>query len=346
MFSRLFNKLEQGCLSLIIYFRKIFEPGNDENIPRNIEKKKQRTKLDKKIDTSQPVLRRRSRRIKKRYSSYILNTPPTSDTEDVDLKTAIMLSQVSAEMNTDNNKNTEDVVHDKNKSVEVKENENRDEDLVGCKKDENEEGSEQENIKTSGTGSGSEKERASKDQKVKEKYSSQTQESERNVKESTSKNETYNQKINEKETGKIEIENDHESDDNDEYTKLLKHSYTCMVKVDELIKFRMHDRNATRVNGKTYLKEMVKYIPIQDPIMMAVDLEDGSAILWEGNHRITCASNMKFGQYPEYVRVKFFITNLQGEVNYLGMRPRLKIVPKELQMWTCDCHFGLKTNCN
>ena len=114
-----------------------------------------------------------------------------------------------------------------------------------------------------------------------------------------------------------------------------------MVKVDELIKFRMHDRNKTRANDKTSLKEMEKYtkktktIPIQDPIRMAVDIEDGSAIRWGGNHRITCANNMKLGQYPEFVRVKFFSTNLKCELNYLG---RLKFVPKELQTWTCGCH--------
>ena len=73
-----------------------------------------------------------------------------------------MLSQVdSAEMNTDGNKNTEDVVHDKNKNVEDKENEHRDED-EGCKKDENEERCEQENFKTSDSGSDNEKGRASK----------------------------------------------------------------------------------------------------------------------------------------------------------------------------------------
>ena len=82
----------------------------------------------------------------------------TSVTEDVNFKTAIMLSQVdSAEMNTDDNINREDVVHDKNKNVEEKENEHRNEDS-GSKKDENE----QENIKTSDSGCGNEKERASK----------------------------------------------------------------------------------------------------------------------------------------------------------------------------------------
>ena len=94
-----------------------------------------------------------------------------------------------------------------------------------------------------------------------------------------------------------------------------------------------------------YIKK-TKTIPIQDPIRMAVDLEDGSAILCEGNHRITCVNNMKLGQYPEFVRVKFFSMNLEGEVNYLGMRSRLKMLPKELQAWTCGCHVGLKTNYN
>ena len=81
---------------------------------------------------------------------------------DIDIKTAIMFSQVdSAEMNTDDNNNTEDVVHDKNKKVEEKENEHRDEGS-GCKKEGNEERSEHENIKTSDSGSDNEKGRASK----------------------------------------------------------------------------------------------------------------------------------------------------------------------------------------
>ena len=106
------------------------------------------------------------------------------------------------------------------------------------------------------------------------------------------------------------------------------------------------------MKDKRYLTKLQKYIkengniPTEDPIVLAIDREDGTAMLWEGNHRLTCVSNLKEGDYPEFIRVKFFFANLEDEVNFQGKIPRLKETPQSWPTWLCGCYLGFHTNYN
>ena len=61
--------------------------------------------------------------------------------------------------------------------------------------------------------------------------------------------------------------------------------------MEDLIRFRTHDGKVSIVRSKTYLNKMkmvikkTNTIPLNDPITMAVDIEKGIGLLWEGNHR-------------------------------------------------------------
>ena len=125
-----------------------------------------------------------------------------------------------------------------------------------------------------------------------------------------------------------------DSDEDDEYTRMLRHARKCKVKTRQLVDFRTHDRRKVMVNDKKYLQEMKKYIkkhhliPSNAPITLAVDKDLGSALLWEGNHRITCIHEMKDDEFPEFVKVQFVAINLSQSTNYLGYLPKLPSVPK------------------
>ena len=127
-----------------------------------------------------------------------------------------------------------------------------------------------------------------------------------------------------------------EDEHEDAYSKLLKYAGTCMIRTRKLVEYRTHDRNKIRVNDKRYLRKLKGYIkkpchiPISEPIKLGIDLENETALLWEGNHRITYIDGMKAGDYPQFVKTQLIFMNLKGQTNYRGQSPRLKKVPKKL----------------
>ena len=116
----------------------------------------------------------------------------------------------------------------------------------------------------------------------------------------------------------------------DEYSKLLRHAGTCMMRTRELVEYRTHGRNKIRVNDKRYLPKLKGYIkkhchiPRSEPIKLAIDLENETALLWEGNHRITCIDGMTAGDNPQFVKTQLIFVNLKGQTNYRGKSPRLR----------------------
>ena len=46
----------------------------------------------------------------------------------------------------------------------------------------------------------------------------------------------------------------------DEYSKLLRHTGTCMIRTGEFVEYRTHDRNKIRVKDKRYLTNVKGYI--------------------------------------------------------------------------------------
>ena len=239
-------------------------------------------------------LRRRSR-IKKRFSHYIVNTPPSSPDEFADLQTSILLSKTESDQNlqiTDDQNGTSPSRNTNKKAVRLHW-------LVDQIK-ENKLASVVDNI----------------DKKRRHQYGETTREDLEGREEVT-------QEIKDKEPTN-EVVKSQGSECDDEHRRMLQHVMTCKIKSKELIRYKMHDRYVARMNSKGYLLKLRKYIkerkeiPTNEPIIMAIDKENEAAILWEGNLRITCISNMKDEEYPEYVRVKFILMNLKAEVNYMA----------------------------
>ena len=193
-------------------------------------------------------LRRRSK-IKKRYSDFIMNTPPSSFDDDADLECALLISQnvqekknIHSPVCEDNETSNESEANDKIKEANIS-NEKKAMRLLKCI----------DNI---------------------------------NNKKSTKGENLKHGKVEKK--GKI-ADNLNNTEVEDEYTKLLQHSSLCKIKTTQLIAYRTHDRNTVRVKDKRYLAKLQKYIkengniPTEDPIVLAIDREDGTAVLWEGN---------------------------------------------------------------
>ena len=137
----------------------------------------------------------------------------------------------------------------------------------------------------------------------------------------------------------------------DEYANTLKHHDSCRIKTRQLIKYRMIERNGNGTKGKKYLQQLKQFIknshiiPSADPISLAVDRETGRAVIWDGNHRLSCVQNLKDGEYPEFVKVNIFQRNLDGESGCSG--EKLHDVPflrGEWPTFICGCHLGFDTS--
>ena len=87
-------------------------------------------------------------------------------------------------------------------------------------------------------------------------------------------------------------------------------------------------------------------IPNSDKITLAVDKDKGTAVIWDGNHRLTCASNLRKCDYPDYVRIKIIFMSLDSIRNYKGEQPKLPNLPKSWPTWLCGCHLGFTTVAN
>ena len=85
-------------------------------------------------------------------------------------------------------------------------------------------------------------------------------------------------------------------------------------------------------------------MPTDAPITLAVDKVLGSALLWDGNHRITCVDKMKDGEFPEFVKVNFTFINLSDSTNYLGNLPKVPSVPNQWPTMLCGCQLGFETS--
>ena len=134
---------------------------------------------------------------------------------------------------------------------------------------------------------------------------------------------------------------------NDDYGKILQHKRKCQIKVKELIKYREFDRNVQKiVDKKSYIPDMMKYIKSHqsfpqktgENIKLAIDKERGSAMIYDGNHRLTCASNMDISFSPQYVKVDFLFQHLSGD------KTLLPSCPKEWPTFLCGCDLGFTTN--
>ena len=363
-FSAISNdSLKDGIISLIIYFRKLEQENDNAVLEKDVQDGDQtdfindRTHdsihLDVKLDAATAdttydekdngngnverganvgvdeadiisdekffqrckwQLCRRSR-IKKSFSRYIVNTPPSSPDEFADLQTAILLSKTESDQNlqiTDDQNGTSPSRNTNKKAVRLHS-------LVDQIK-ENKLASVVDNI----------------DKKEVSNMEKQCQGE--TITEDLEGREEVTQEVKEKEPMN-EVVKLQSNECDDEYGRMLQHVMTCKIKSKELIRYKMHDRYVARINSKGYLLKLRKYIkerkeiPTNKPIIMAIDKENEAAILWEGNLRITCISNMKDGEYPECVRVKFIFMNLKAEVNYQGLLPRLKFVPNTWPTW-------------
>ena len=141
-------------------------------------------------------------------------------------------------------------------------------------------------------------------------------------------------------------EEDDDDDAMDEYSRRLIHVSRCMVKTTNFFDYRSHDFNKDP-SKKKYLEEMKKYIQknktITGSITLAIDKNEDNAIIWDGNHRLSCLFELDEKYCPKYVPVKFiFLTH--GEKNYNN---EIVMVPKVSLTWPsylCGCNLGFETN--
>ena len=90
---------------------------------------------------------------------------------------------------------------------------------------------------------------------------------------------------------------------------------------------------------KNYIK---KNKTITGSITLAIDKNEGNAIIWDGNHRLSCLFALDEKYCPKYGTVKYiFLTH--GEKNYNNeiMVPKL---PLTWPSYLCGCNLGLETN--
>ena len=56
-------------------------------------------------------------------------------------------------------------------------------------------------------------------------------------------------------------------------------------------------------------------------------------------------SNLKAGEYPEYVKVVFMYRSNANEVHFEGLLPKLPRIPEKWPGYPCGCDFGFETKC-
>ena len=139
-----------------------------------------------------------------------------------------------------------------------------------------------------------------------------------------------------------------ESPERDSYSCMLSHHQRCRVNAESLVKFRQLDRNIEKDSVK-YMNKMKKFIKDNNcvpsesscKVHLVIDRYSNRAVLWDGNHRISCIAAMKLNRL--YIPVQFSRMNLENTIGYDG---DLKEVPKSPSVWPsfpCGCHFGLDT---
>ena len=154
--------------------------------------------------------------------------------------------------------------------------------------------------------------------------------------------------------------NTESSSDDDTYFKMKRHPMSCEVKTTELIPYLMMDRNTVKHHDDPlYMNKLETYIEtshkiptglegiegseqVYQPITVHYDVHNGTAIVWEGNHRITAVSNLEEGDFPEFVHVRFN----KGNLNYEKNAHKLNQTPKEWPTRACGCYLGFTTKEN
>ena len=70
---------------------------------------------------------------------------------------------------------------------------------------------------------------------------------------------------------------------------------------------------------------------------LSIDKNRGTAMIFDGNHRLTCAPNMDINLSPEYIKVDFVFHAL-GDNQEL-----LPLCPKDWPTFLCGCDLGFMT---
>ena len=137
--------------------------------------------------------------------------------------------------------------------------------------------------------------------------------------------------------------------DDDPYTQRLTHVSSCKTKTLELAAYREFDRNIVKVTDEDEddrIPAMTAFIeengcfPTRDgKIKLGVDKMNQTAMILDGNHRLTCAANMPVGSYPEYV--KFLC-----QFSYFPDGKKLPSCPdhENWPTFVCGCDFGFSTS--
>ena len=151
-------------------------------------------------------------------------------------------------------------------------------------------------------------------------------------------------------TNELDKEDDNsdttEFDEIDDYSRRLKHVRSCMTKTLQLADYREFDRSVTvRSDNPKYLSELMKYIrkyrnfPAGDgSIKLGIDKFNQTAVILDGNHRLTCAAKMRGISYPEYVKFQDQYGNFPD-----GVRLPSCPDPENWPTFLCGCDLGFST---
>ena len=94
------------------------------------------------------------------------------------------------------------------------------------------------------------------------------------------------------------------------------------------------------MNQKGYLTKLKKDIKnqgIKESITLSIDPDNGSCNVHDGNHRLTCAMELKLEWIPARI------------LKYKHMSHNYRYVPTMPNQWPdypCPCHFGFTTKNN
>ena len=119
-----------------------------------------------------------------------------------------------------------------------------------------------------------------------------------------------------------------------------------MTKTLQLADYQEFDRSVVTVSDDPKkLTKLMAYIrknrnfPTGDgAIKLGIDKFNQTAVILDGNHRLTCAAKMRVGSYPEYVKFKY-------QYGYFpdGKKLPSSPDPDNWPTFLCGCDLGFAT---
>ena len=131
----------------------------------------------------------------------------------------------------------------------------------------------------------------------------------------------------------------------DEYSRRLDHVGSCQTKTLQLAEYSEFDRSITPRSDPSYFRKLLSFVkknrsfPTNDgSIKLGIDKINGTAVVLDGNHRLTCATKLESLSYPEYVKFKCQYGHFPD-----GKKLPFTPDPYNWPTFICGCDLGFTT---